>query len=775
MASGFLPDVIRRLRRAAEARGPGGLSDSQLLARFVRRRDEAAFELLVWRHGGLVWQTCRRVLRCPHDAEDAFQATFLALARQAGSVMRGEAVAGWLHRVAHRTALRARSAAERRARIERQAVSPEVTPESGWDDLRPVLDEEINRLPDKFRMPVILCYLQGKTNEEAAREIGCPRGTVLSRLARARERLRERLTRRGVTLTAGGFALALSSAAEASAPAALAGLTARAAALFAAGGTAAGFSAQALTLSEGVLHAMFLAKVKLVAAAVLAVGITGAGIGLYAQGPGAADRTAAAPDDKLKLPVPPDDDKDRARREDQTREQIVILQKEIAKAAAEMKALAAQRDQVMATMQALQVKLQQLEKQEQLAAREGRRPPQAEGWKELAALKGHLMSVRGVAFSPDGKRLASGGEDGLIFAWDVNSARILYQIRNHVTEGEVSAVAFSPDGTLLASATAADPRDVNNSTFVWWDALTGKQVGIRSHKDRFMDVAFAPDGRTLAAAGEDTIRLLDVLSGRDLRQMTHGKSLQAVAFSPDGKALASAGTDKTVRVWDVATGKELFLIKERNEFHAVAFSPDGRFLATGDSGGTVSLWDRTSGKEVRRIEAHRGEVFSVAFAPGGRSLASGGRDQTVRVWDVASGAEGRVGQHEGPVLAVAFSPDGKVLASAGGDKVVRLWVAGAARRETGDRPAVGGADRFQRLLKEMLDANKGDEQIVEALCLATLARFPTDGEKKSLLEHVAGKKDRSKAFADILWALRQSKEFREHVEALGKNDPTLPK
>src|SRR5262245_33545408 len=208
MANGQLHAVMHHLRRMAGPPDAGGVSDAQLLARFVRHRDEAAFELLVWRHERMVHNLCRRVLRDREDAEDAFQATFLALARKARGISKREAVAGWLYRVAYRVALRAQAAAARRGRRERSGLDPDAaTPardpaaEAAWRELRPVLDGEVDRLPEKYRVPVVLCYLEGRTYEEAARQLGCSRGTVSTWLNRARELLRQRLARRGLALS----------------------------------------------------------------------------------------------------------------------------------------------------------------------------------------------------------------------------------------------------------------------------------------------------------------------------------------------------------------------------------------------------------------------------------------------------------------------------------------------------------------------------------------------------------------------------------------------
>ena len=258
-------------------------TDVQLLARFVANRDEAAFASLVRQHGPMVLGVCRRVLHDLYDAEDAFQATFLVLALKANSLRKPELLANWLYGVAYRTALRAKSAAAKRQRRERQIVNmPASRPEErSPDELKLLLDEELSRLPDKYRLPIVLCGLEGKTNEEAGRLLGCPRETVATRLARARERLRIRLTRRGLALSALVLAGELSPSLAASVPAPLAAATVQAGLVFSTGTTVAGVSATVVSLTEGVLKSMFYAKLKLTLVALLTVALCGAGIGLY--------------------------------------------------------------------------------------------------------------------------------------------------------------------------------------------------------------------------------------------------------------------------------------------------------------------------------------------------------------------------------------------------------------------------------------------------------------------------------------------------------------
>jgi RNA polymerase sigma factor (sigma-70 family) len=183
-------------------------SDQDLIKRFLASREEAAFEALVRRHGPMVLAVCQRVLHEPHDVEDAFQATFLVLVRKAAAIGKPELLGNWLYGVAYRTARKARANAARRLAHERQVASmtpPDPHLELAWSDLRALLDSELHRLPDKYRAPLVLCYLQGKTNAEAAQLLGWPVGTMSSRLARARELLRERLQSRSAVLPVGLF------------------------------------------------------------------------------------------------------------------------------------------------------------------------------------------------------------------------------------------------------------------------------------------------------------------------------------------------------------------------------------------------------------------------------------------------------------------------------------------------------------------------------------------------------------------------------------------
>jgi RNA polymerase sigma factor (sigma-70 family) len=277
----------------------GGLTDAQLLTRFVTSRDEASFAALVRRHGPMVLAVCRRLLGHAQDAEDAFQATFLVLARKAGSVVKRESVGSWLHGVACRTAMQAASANARRRARERQVVDmphPEVMPEEAYDWL-PLLDQELGRLPEKYRAAVVLCDLEGRSRREAARQLGVPEGTLSSRLMRARKLLARRLARYGLALSGGALAAVLS---EKTASARVTSLqttsTAKAAVLVAAGQalTAGAVPARVVALTEGVIKTMLLTKLRAFVAVVVVAFVSAGVVGLAYRTTAAEPSTAAA-------------------------------------------------------------------------------------------------------------------------------------------------------------------------------------------------------------------------------------------------------------------------------------------------------------------------------------------------------------------------------------------------------------------------------------------------------------------------------------------------
>jgi RNA polymerase sigma factor (sigma-70 family) len=609
MATGQLSGVIRHLRRVALVPDGANRTDEQLLECFLTRREEAAFAELVRRHGPMVLGVCRRILRHAQDAEDAFQATFLVLVRKATSIVPRERVGNWLYGVAYRTALEARKTIRRRRTKEREVkdrTRPAALQGDGWHELQPLLDQELSRLPDRYRVPVVLCDLEGKTHKEVARQLGCPQGTLSSRLVRARALLAKRLRRHGLDLPAGELEASLAwNVAPVTMPAPLVVSTVKAASFFAArqAAVAGVISARVAALTEGVRKAMFLTKLKIVTALLLVVGVLVAGAGAtayHALGAGQTDtKKEGAPKPEASKPQ-----------------------------ALEERALEGHTDGI--GMVAI--------------SRDGRRAlscgltygdgdPTVRLWdlktgKELKRLEGHADGVYGVAFSPDGKKAVSSGDDKTIRLWDLETGKELKRL-----EGEdcVYGVVFSPDGKFLLSASC-------DKTVRLWDVETGKELKrFEGHTDRVRKVVFSPDGKRALSGGYDrTMRYWDIETGKELRSFevdTAGDVIATMAFSPDGKRAVSSAGDKTLRLWDLESGQEIRRFKGHAKIvHNVAFSPDGKRLLSGGHDQTVRLWDVDSGKELARFFGHVDFVTDVAFSPDGRNALSGSMDKTLRLW-----------------------------------------------------------------------------------------------------------------------------------------------
>jgi RNA polymerase sigma factor (sigma-70 family) len=303
--------VIQYLRHVVLRQNGAGLADSQLLELYVTQRDEAAFDALIRRHGPMVLGVCRRILRNQADAEDAFQATFLVFLRKAASIRSRSTVSNWLYGVAHNTALKAKAMDRRRHVKEREArtVPRDEARAEVWQELQTLLDAELSSLPEKYRAPIVLCDLEGKTIKAAAGILGWPPGTVATRLTRGRARLARQLTKHGLTLSAGVIASALAQASVlGNLPSALLASTTKAASLFAATGQymAAGVvSAKVAALTDGVMKTMLLAKLRLGVSLLLVLAFIGVGTGVYrAHGSGSSDTAVETKTPDAQTPGP---------------------------------------------------------------------------------------------------------------------------------------------------------------------------------------------------------------------------------------------------------------------------------------------------------------------------------------------------------------------------------------------------------------------------------------------------------------------------------------
>ncbi|MBI1761067.1 MAG: AAA-like domain-containing protein [Acidobacteria bacterium] len=328
---------------------------------------------------------------------------------------------------------------------------------------------------------------------------------------------------------------------------------------------------------------------------------------------------------------------------------------------------------------------------------------------ELLTFKGHSDRVLSVAFSPDGKRLATGSSDRTVKLWDTATGQELLTLKEPA--GQIISVAFSPDGTRLATGSEART--------VLWDSATGQELlALSGPASLVYAVAFSPDGKHLATGNSDqTAKLWDAATGQRLLTLKgHASLVYAVAFSPDGKRLATGSADQTAKLWDAATGQELLTLKGHSiNVSAVAFSPDGQRLATGSYDRTAKLWDAATGAELLTLKGHSDAACLIAFSPDGQRLATGSYDRTAKLWNAATGQELlTLKGHSDSVSSVAFSPDGKNVASGSMDRTVKLWdaatgqalltlkghsdaISSVAFSPDGKRLATGSADRTVKL------------------------------------------------------------------------------
>jgi len=662
--------------------------DSELLRRWVEHRDEDAFTALVSRHGRMVHGVCRRVLGNSHDAEDAFQAVFLTLARKAAALRHPEALPGWLHGVAVRLACKARTAAVRR-RCGNQGASageprdphPDPLDALSARELLGLIDREVARLPEKYRLPLVLCDLEGRTQTEAAQLLGWTLGSFRGRLLRGRERLRTRLARRGIA----PMVLASACVQGTTDAAVLTASVSRLAVRFLSCPESVPISPSVAALVREGIRGMMLTQLKLASLVLLAACtlITGAGLLAWSTStPQPADQRA-----EDKPPLAPVSVKPQVRR-DQAGD-----------------------------------------------------PLPEEAISRLGTIRfRHGGLIFSLAFTPDGKTLVSEGVDGLRI-WETATGKQIRRVGDgsvgsaaldispdgklaamllpakesvglmEVATGQivrrfgnrqVHALGFSPDGKLLATLGFHSEIDL-------WDPATGKALGtLKGHQDEVCSAVFSGDGKTLVSAGDDrTIRFWDITTGKERQQIQTETGVGKLALSPDGRILASLGHIKhkvppngvsrtgqaVIRLWDTHTGKELHRITIpavevrpgiTEGFSMLLFTPDGKSLVTSGRDGVVRIWETATGKEVRQFSGFGGAPFSFSLHPDGKILAAVDGGSTIRLLRLDTGMDPlALDGHRAGVFSVFLAPDGQTAATASGDGLLRLWDTrtGARRRD----------------------------------------------------------------------------------------------
>jgi|GEM_PF-7001069 len=618
-----LAALVRRVTPALDA-----VADAELLDRFVRSADQAAFELLVWRHGAMVWGVCRRMLAQDRDAaEDACQAAFVALACHAARIRQRNALAGWLHRVAVRAALAL--VATRNATRPLPAdytAQPDSAPDPARiaDDreVRSLLDTGLDRLPDKYRLPFVLCELEGRSNAEAAAALGCPVGTVESRLTRARQKLRQWLTARGVVPAV-----------------ALAAVAAPESAWAAMERARAGAAPAVKELAERAIPHALGAKLRLVAAVGLVLAVSAVGLGLTMSDP----------------PKPPEAPP--AKSPDPASEPVTAKRKDA---------------------DAL------------VSAPVPRRKEAAEPslpWGAVARLGSarlrHGARVLDVCFSPDGKRIASVGQDSAVRVWDRETGKQLFAVSQ--PESGFTRAAFASEGKVLF--VVGRNRDRN-----WWlwriDADTGTVKAGQALDGNSEDdpaaglVRFSSDGSRLVLASWKTCQAVvtDTGTGKPLWTAKLGdETPSGVEFTADGKMLAVSTRAGTVRLFDDA-GKPAGVLKAdatapnqkagATALTRVTVSPKGdRVVAYNNT--TLIAWDRATGKILWQDKGlSRNDIWPV-FSPDGKLLvrSASSTARGVHIVNSADGMSPVIGGKKGAYFASlgqptcsAFQPDGKAVA-----------------------------------------------------------------------------------------------------------------
>jgi RNA polymerase sigma factor (sigma-70 family) len=624
----------------------------------------------------MVLGVCRRILHDDHEAEDVFQATFLLLARKAGGLRDPDTLAAWLFGAARRLALTMQRSNARRRQHEkkndRASRAPAANPldELSARELLLLLDEEMARLPECYRLPLILCGLEGRSQAEAARLLGWTVDSVRGRLERGRARLRSRLVRRGLAL--GASLLVLDSMATSTVSASLRQATVQKALAFAAG-SVEGISTSILSLAESGFTSMMTTRVKMGLILVLALGLAG-GTGVLAY-PLQSEKQAEQKNKKA--PTAPERQIEDSKAASNNHAPTDLYGDPLpAGAIARLGTVRFRHGgwlmDVLVTPDGRTLISAGGRSVEIWDAQTGRRK------RKIAFPQAPSHYVSGVDLSPDGKLLVVNRyERNKMRFWDLPSGAEVYPFGDEAPEAV--RARFSPDGKLLATHDAQRPFSVSI-----WDIQKGKKIrtieGTGALSWFVRSLAFSPDSKLLAFPGETGVRVWDLVAGKELYQLDAGTKtpMGCVVFSADGKRLAAAGNpakhekEHAIYLWDMETGKKAGTLNgHEGDIHALVVSKSSlldsmtnNVLASASRDGTIRFWDLEKRKEIGRVPGHHRDYVALHFASDGSTLVSGENDGVLRLWDVQKNEELSVSAEVGnSLLWVAFAPDGQTLIS----------------------------------------------------------------------------------------------------------------
>jgi RNA polymerase sigma factor (sigma-70 family) len=821
------PSALPELLNQAMSESLSERSDRQLLELFIEKNDESAFAAIVDRHGPMLLAQCRRLLGDMALAEDVLQATFLVLARKARAIRRRDSLASWLYGVAQRLSRQARLAETARSRREKTAGEHREPAQNdpGWEELLRVLDEELARLPDRHRLPLLLCYLEGQTQDEAANQLGWSLSTLRRRLDDARELLRARMIRRGATLGAAlfaGFFAPSGVRAALSAELRQAVLTTALSSL-----TGVAVPASILALAHGGMRMTAFMKLTLWSLLILTAGGVLAGFWLPGQEP--------PPRKQQPLPEKPEADRDQPKEKlpapavarlgtaafrhgranlgwrslafTPDGKQLISIgggwmrRWDIATGQAVVNLGDGWRDgtynaDLMVTPDGKVACICRTVEEKPAGSIQECFTYDFETGKERQKYRHDEILVRRLRarprlLMPDGKTVAEVAQ--YIHLWNITDGKLVKEFK--LERGGYTAMVFPPGGKTVIGGDDANTIHV-------LDPATGKEIrsfGIANVNGVSL-MAVSPDGKRLVthSPSDGFLRLWNLEKGEEERVFDfpddHG--VGTIQFTPDGRTLIAGisvdrrGSRNVVRSWDVATGKPgLAWTDDPTIGFLTAISPDGKTLATMNDNGVIRLWDMETGKEKRPREASPCALTAVTFRPDGKSVLTVGDDLALRDWDAATGRLLRTGSVPGKPGEARFQA-GTLLVSDREKDLVRLvdTASGKVVREAqGTRAVVSSdgkrlatTDKDGRIRVTEVDTGKllqnwaaPEEKETKAQPYPLARGFSADGESLIVQGEIVSVKDVQSWKQRTSWSLRRNKVLEKNEPRAGRfGEPT---